>query len=107
MFKKLYPIMNSGGVVTEEQVRKYIDVEQRALDKLKITPPENSFLIGFANDAMIMIKSYFSDAKHFLETGDLTNAFAALNYSYGWIDSLVRLGIFDGGDDHILFTLYR
>ncbi len=105
--KRLYSPVLSGNVVTEEQVKRYIDIEQRALDKLKIAPPENSFLNGFANDAILMIRSYFSDAKHFLEKGNLTDAFAALNYSYGWIDSLVRLGILDGGNDHTLFTLYK
>ena len=94
-------------MITKEKVEEYIEIERKALDKLKISPPENSFLREFADDALTMIGSYFADAKHFLEKGDLTNAFAALNYSYGWIDSLVRLGMFDGGNDHTLFTLYK
>ncbi|MCL5783516.1 MAG: DUF357 domain-containing protein [Candidatus Thermoplasmatota archaeon] len=91
----------------EEKVVKYIELEEEALEKLKISAPEDSFLIEFARDAMKMIVSYFNDAKHFHAQNDEINAFAALNYSYGWIDSLVRLGIFDGDRDHRLFTLFK
>ncbi len=91
----------------KDKVEKYIRIEGEALSKLKVSSPENSFLGEFALNAMEMIKSYFSDAKHFQEKGDMINAFAALNYSYGWIDCLVRLGALDGGEDHRLFTHYK
>ncbi|EQB71713.1 MAG: hypothetical protein AMDU1_APLC00020G0079 [Thermoplasmatales archaeon A-plasma] len=90
-----------------QRVRRYIEIEDAALAKITIAVPDNSMLKDFADSAMTMIRSYFSDAKHFLEKNDPINAFAALNYSYGWIDSLVRLGVLDGHDDHRLFTLYR
>ncbi len=91
----------------EEKVEKYIAIEEEALRKLKMAVPVNSLMGEYARNAMEMIQSYFSDAIHFRDKGDLLNAFAALNYSYGWIDSLVRLGVFDGDDDHRLFTLYK
>ncbi len=91
----------------KEKVDRYIQIEDKALGKLKVSVPENSFLGDFARNAMEMIQSYFSDAKHFKEKGDFVNAFAALNYSYGWIDCLVRLGALDGGEDHDLFTHYK
>lgn len=91
----------------KEKVERYIRIEEEALGKLKVPVPENSFLGEFARNAMEMIQSYFSDAKHFQEKGDFADAFAALNYSYGWIDCLVRLGALDGGEDHRLFTLYK
>ena len=56
---------------------------------------------------MNMVKSYFEDAKHFYEKNDLINALSALNYSYGWLDSGVRLGIIDGNSDNRLFTLFK
>lgn len=90
-----------------QRVQHYIEIENAALEKITIVVPTNSMLKEFADSAMTMIRSYFSDAKHFMEKNDPINAFAALNYSYGWIDSLVRLGVFDGHDDHNLFTLYR
>ncbi|WP_010917554.1 DUF357 domain-containing protein [Thermoplasma volcanium] len=89
------------------KVKHYIEVEEAALSKLSIAVPERSFLRKFAEDSFKMIKSYFEDAKFFYAKGDIINAFASLNYSYGWIDSGVRLGIFDGMRDQKLFTLYE
>lgn len=91
----------------KDKVDRYIAIEEEALAKLKIAVPANSFLGDFGKNAMEMIQSYFSDARHFREQGDMVNAFAALNYSYGWIDCLVRLGVLDGGEDDRLFTLFR
>lgn len=89
------------------KVEKYLKIEEDALSKIRIIAPVDSYLEKLAQDNLVMIKSYFEDARHFYEKGDLINAFAALNYSYGWIDSGVRLGIFDGSGDHRLFTLYK
>lgn len=94
-------------VELKEKVERYIGIEDEALRKLRIAVPENSLMGEFAKNAMEMIQSYFSDAKHFRDRGDLLNAFASLNYSYGWIDCLVRLGVFDGGNDDRLFTLFK
>jgi hypothetical protein len=91
----------------KEKVERYISVEEEALSKLKISSPKNSFAGDIASNFMEMINSYFADAKHFYRVGDFINAFAALNYSYGWIDSGVRIGIFDVGEDHRLFTLLK
>lgn len=91
----------------KDKVEKYIAIEEEALAKLKIAVPQNSLMGEYAKNALEMINSYFEDAKHFRDHGDLLNAFAALNYSYGWIDSLVRLGVFDGKNDHRLFTLFK
>jgi len=51
-----------------------------------------------------MVSNYVSDAHHFEDKEDLVNAFAALNYAHGWIDSGVRLKVFDVDDDR-LFTV--
>ncbi len=91
----------------KDKVEKYIAIEEEALKKLSVAVPENSLMGEYAKNALEMITSYFNDARHFRDQGDLLNAFAALNYSYGWIDSLVRLGVFDGQDDHRLFTLFK
>ncbi|OWP57248.1 MAG: hypothetical protein B2I17_00930 [Thermoplasmatales archaeon B_DKE] len=87
------------------RVERYIRIEEEALSKLRTASPGNSFGGRIAANFLEMINSYFSDAKHFYDQGDYLNAFAALNYSYGWIDSGIRIGIFDGGEDHRLFTL--
>ncbi len=51
-----------------------------------------------------MTTNYLSDAAHFEEKEDYVNAFGALNYAHGWLDSGVRLGIFDVRDNS-LFTI--
>ncbi|MHB1708515.1 MAG: DUF357 domain-containing protein [Thermoplasmataceae archaeon] len=89
----------------KSRVEKYISIEENALSSLRTASPGNSFAGHIAANFLEMITSYFSDAKHFYDHGDYINAFAALNYSYGWIDSGIRLGVFDGGEDHRLFTL--
>lgn len=91
----------------KERVEKYLKIEEEALSKMVIIAPKDSFLESVAQDSLNMINNYFEDAKHFYRSGDLLNAFAALNYSYGWIDAGARLGIFDSGGDHRLFTLYK
>ena len=51
-----------------------------------------------------MVTNYLSDAKYFQSKKDYVNAFAAPNYAHGWLDSGVRLDIFDVKDDK-LFTI--
>ncbi len=89
------------------RVERYMQIEKEALAKIRIIAPENSFLRKAAEDSMEMIKSYYQDAIYFYGKNDLLNAFAALNYSYGWIDSGIRFGIFDGSSDYRLFTIYK
>ena len=97
--------MTTNSEELKARVEKYIGIEEEAISRLRAASPGNSFAGRIAANFMEMITSYFSDAKHFYDRGDYINAFAALNYSYGWIDSGIRLGVFDGGDDHRLFTL--
>ena len=52
-----------------------------------------------------MVSRYLSDAKHFSDKGEKVTAFAALNYSHGWLDAGARLGIFDVEHDSVLFTV--
>ena len=75
--------------------------------EMQICVPDESFLRTFAIDLMNMVKSYFEDAKRFYEKNDLINALSALNYSYGWLDSGVRLGIIEGNSDNRLCTLCK
>ena len=51
-----------------------------------------------------MVENYLSDAHYFKNEENFVNAFAALNYAHGWIDSGVRLRIFDVHDNK-LFTI--
>jgi hypothetical protein len=94
-------------ITLEEKVKRYIEIETRALEVLSIAVPENTLLYEFAKSSMEMIHSYFSDAMHFMENGDLINALSCLNYSYGWLDSGVRLGVFKTDGDYRKFTFYK
>jgi len=94
-------------IVTEEKIDRYIGITQRALDKIRIAPPDRSFGKRLADDFLEMAVSYHNDAKHFRESGDLVTAFAAVNYAHGWLDCGARMGLFDVGGDDTLFTLFE
>ncbi len=88
--------------ITLEKIQKYKTLTRKALEKAKkavIKGKENH-----AKEIIEMVSNYLSDAEHFEKKGDFVNAFAALNYSHGWLDSGVRLDIFDVDDDK-LFTV--
>jgi len=94
-------------VITIEKIERYLKITKAALDKLKIAAPDRSFGRKMADDFLKMATSYYNDAKHFKEKGDLVNAFASVNYAHGWIDCGARIGLFDVGSDDKLFTLYE
>jgi hypothetical protein len=88
--------------ITEEKLEKYFKLTSLALKEARkniIKGKEN-----YAKEIIEMAENYISDAKHFQNKKDFVNAFAALNYSHGWIDSGVRLDIFDVHDNK-LFTI--
>lgn len=93
--------------ISEEKILKYLDTTKRALDKLRIAAPPRSYGRRLAEDFLSMATSYYNDALHFKEQGDLVNAFASVNYAHGWLDCGARLGLFDVGEDDQLFTLYE
>lgn len=88
--------------ITKEKLEKYFNVSETALKEVKkniIKGKEKQ-----AKEIIQMAENYISDAHHFEKNKDFVNAFAALNYAHGWIDSGVRLGIFNVTDDK-LFTV--
>lgn len=88
--------------ITEEKIQKYKTLTKKALEKAK-----KSVIRGkesYAKEIIEMVSNYLSDAEHFEKKEDFINAFAALNYSHGWLDAGVRLDVFDVDDDK-LFTI--
>lgn len=88
--------------ITPEKIEKYQNLTTTALTKAK-----QSIIKGkqsHAKEIIDMVENYLSDAKHFKSQDDFVNAFAALNYAHGWLDSGVRLDIFDVKDNK-LFTV--
>lgn len=88
--------------ITKQKLEKYFKITTKALEIVK-----KNIIKGKDKDAAEIIEmasNYLSDAKHFEKKSDFVNAFAALNYAHGWIDSGVRLDIFNVDDDK-LFTI--
>ena len=88
--------------ITKEKIEKYFWITEKALKEIK-----KNIILGKepqAKEIIEMVENYLSDAKHFRKKEDYVNCFAALNYAHGWIDSGVRLDVFDVKDDK-LFTV--
>ncbi len=88
--------------ITSEKLEKYFNITTVALQEIK-----NNIIKGkenYAKEIIDMVENYLSDAHHFKNKNDFVNAFAALNYAHGWIDSGVRLDVFDVHNDK-LFTI--
>ena len=88
--------------ITKEKINKYFEITETALIQVKehiISCKEK-----YAKEIIEMVENYISDAKHFEKNEEFVNCFAALNYAHGWLDSGVRLDIFDVKDDK-LFTV--
>lgn len=88
--------------ITHKKIKKYKTLTAGALKVAR-----SSIIKGQesgAKEIIDMVTNYLSDAKYFESKNDFVNAFAALNYAHGWLDSGVRLGIFDVKDDK-LFTI--
>jgi hypothetical protein len=88
--------------ITREKLEKYFKLTTTALEEVKKNIIEGKE--DYAKEIIDMVSNYLSDAKHFEEKQDFVNAFAALNYAHGWLDSGVRLDVFDVKDDK-LFTI--
>ena len=88
--------------ISPEKLEKYFQITEKALEKAKksiIKEKEN-----YAKEIIEMVENYLSDAKHFQSKKDFVNAFAAINYAHGWLDSGVKLDIFNIKDNK-LFTI--
>jgi len=88
--------------ITKAKLQKYSKLTTKALSKAK-----KSIIKGkqkYAKEIIDMVTNYLSDSKYFQKKGDYVNAFAALNYAHGWLDSGVRLDVFKV-DDSKLFTI--
>lgn len=88
--------------ITKEKLERYFTLTSDALKKVKL-----NIIRGkekYAEEIIDMVENYLSDAKHFESKKDLVNAFAAINYAHGWLDSGVRLDVFNVKDNK-LFTI--
>lgn len=81
---------------------KYLKITEKALEIAKKSV--NKTKKSEAKKILEMAEAYLSDSKHFKSQGHYVNAFAAINYAHGWLDSGARLGIFNVKDNK-LFTI--
>ncbi|MEA3248450.1 MAG: DUF357 domain-containing protein [Nanoarchaeota archaeon] len=88
--------------ISIKKLKKYFSLTETAFAEVKKNIFEGKEVE--AKEIIEMVGNYISDSHHFEENGDLVNAFAALNYAHGWLDSGVRLKVFDVSDDR-LFTV--
>lgn len=91
--------------VTIERIEKYLDITKRARAKATPIHDEGTPEAGQLKVLMRMADDYASDARHFMNIGDLVRAFGAINYAHAWIDAGVKLRLLDGHGDDVLFTL--
>ena len=89
--------------ITLEKLDKYFSITKEALDMVKAAPIDEGRRAD-AEDFLDMASRYYEDAKHFRKNDDYVNAFAALNYAHGWLDSGARIGLFKVKDSR-LFTV--
>ncbi len=89
-------------IISKDKIGKYFNLTETALEEVKkniIQGKEKE-----AKEIIEMVANYVSDAHHFFDKDNWVDAFAALNYSHGWLDSGVRLKVFNVHDDR-LFTV--
>lgn len=89
-------------IITKEKIEKYFNLTESALKQVKENIIKGKELEG--KEIIDMVTNYLSDAHHFEGKDDYINTFAALNYAHGWLDSGVRLKIFNVNDNK-LFTI--
>lgn len=90
-------------IITTEKLEQYFSITKQALDKVKgnLDPKRKAE----AEDFLDLAQRYYDDAGYFLHTKkDAVLAFAALNYSHGWLDAGARIGLFKVNDSR-LFTV--
>jgi len=88
--------------ITLKKIEKYEKLTKKALEIAKksiIKSKEKE-----AKEIIKMASDYLSDSNYFKNKKDFVNAFAAINYAHGWLDSGARLGIFETNNNE-LFTI--
>ncbi len=87
--------------ITDSRLDAAFAVTAKALKMARENITEDEGKRKSAEDFLQMAESYFSDARHFREEGDLVNSFGALYYAHAWLDAGARIGFFDVHDSSI------
>ncbi len=76
----------------EGETRKWLDRIENEVRNIKIS---EEFEKKKIDSVIENINAYISDCRHFLEERDFINAFEAVVYAWGIIETCQRLGIFE------------
>lgn len=91
--------------ISDEKLERYFSITGEALEKARDAIDDSSKeRETLARDFLDMATRYYDDATHFKSKKDYVNAFAALNYSHGWLDAGARARLFKVNDSR-LFTV--
>lgn len=80
-------------LVCDARLDKYFDLTRKALQEAR-----KHINKGRKDEAEIildMASRYLQDAEFFRKQDHYVNAFAAINYAHGWLDTGSKLGIFE------------
>ena len=91
----------------KEIANHYEKLTGKALKKVRIIVPKQSFLFEIAADFLEMARNYYSDAIFFKKRGDYATALAAFSYAHAWLDTGARMGFFETKADYVLFTQFK
>ena len=87
--------------ILDEKTNRYRVMLDGALEDVKISVGEKSYMAGVADDYLNMARSYFNDGVHFVEKEDLVNALVCFSYGHAWLDAGVRLGVFKVSEERL------
>ncbi len=91
----------------KEMAEHYEKLTGKALKKVRIAVPKQSFLFGIASDFLEMARNYHSDAVYFKKKKEYATSLAAFSYAHAWLDAGARMGFFETKGDYVLFTQFR
>ena len=88
----------------EEKLKRYFNLTERALKKVKIKRDISRNDRITAEDFLDMAQRYFQDAKYFEKKGDILTALCAVTYAHAFLDAGARAKLFETGGDTELFA---
>ena len=86
-------------IVCDRRLDKYFSLSKKALAIAKKSIDKERK--KEAEELLNMAELYLKDAEHFRKQGHYVNAFAAVNYAHGWIDSASKLGLIKVKDNKL------
>ena len=80
--------------MTEKEISEKLKSEtKRFQERMDAALKTVKVLDARGNDLMQMARAYFKDSLHFSQKEKLVEAFEAVNISWGYLDSALRLGL--------------